>query len=194
LFRLIDTAGIRKNTTDAIETIGIERTFESINKASIVIYLFDASNTNAEELKTELDALISHHAVVIPVGNKIDLLAENKNDILNSFIANSNQANPIFVSTLQKNNLESLNQKLIEIIRGDAVKNDVIITNMRHYEALLNTSNSLQDVLTGMDMQQTGDLLAFDIRKAIYHLGEIVGDISNDDLLANIFSKFCIGK
>jgi tRNA modification GTPase len=65
---------------------------------------------------------------------------------------------------------------------------------MRHYEALLNTSNSLQEVLTGMDMQQTGDLLAFDIRKAIYHLGEIVGDISNDDLLANIFSKFCIGK
>jgi tRNA modification GTPase len=90
--------------------------------------------------------------------------------------------------------LAALNHKLIEIIRGDAVKNDVIITNMRHYEALLNTSKSLQEVLTGMDMQQTGDLLAFDIRKAIYHLGEIVGDISSDDLLANIFSKFCIGK
>lgn len=194
LFRLIDTAGIRKNTTDAIETIGIERTFESINKASIVIYLFDSSTTSVEELKTELEALISHHAVVIPVGNKIDLLADNKNDKLDSFIATSNQAKPIFVSTLQKNNLAALNQKLIEIVRGDAVKNDVIITNMRHYEALLNTSNSLQDVLTGMDMQQTGDLLAFDIRKAIFHLGEIVGDITSDDLLANIFSKFCIGK
>ncbi len=194
LFRLIDTAGIRKHTTDAIETIGIERTFESINKASIVIYLFDSSTTTVEELKTELDALISHHAVVIPVGNKIDLLLENKNEILDSFIATSNQAKPIFISTSQKNNLAALNQKLIEIVRGDAVKNDVIITNMRHYEALLNTSKSLQEVLTGMDMQQTGDLLAFDIRKAIFHLGEIVGDITTDDLLENIFSKFCIGK
>jgi tRNA modification GTPase len=145
-------------------------------------------------LKTELDALISHHAVVIPVGNKIDLLLENKNEILDSFIASSNQAKPIFVSTSHKNNLAELNQKLIDIVRGDAVKNDVIITNMRHYEALLNTSNSLQEVLTGMDLQQTGDLLAFDIRKAIFHLGEIVGDITTDDLLENIFSKFCIGK
>lgn len=194
LFRLIDTAGIRKHTTDAIETIGIERTFESINKASIVIYLFDSSITTVEELKTELDALISDHAVVIPVGNKIDLLLENKNEILDSFIASSNQAKPIFISTSQKNNLAALNQKLIEIVRGDAVKNDVIITNMRHYEALLNTSKSLQDVLIGMDLQQTGDLLAFDIRKAIFHLGEIVGDITTDDLLENIFSKFCIGK
>lgn len=194
LFRLIDTAGIRKHTTDVIETIGIERTFESINKASIVIYLFDSSTTSVEELKTELDALISHHAVVIPVGNKIDLLLENKNEILDSFIASSNQAKPIFVSTSHKKNLVELNQKLIDIVRGDAVKNDVIITNMRHYEALLNTSNSLQEVLTGMDLQQTGDLLAFDIRKAIFHLGEIVGDITTDVLLENIFSKFCIGK
>jgi tRNA modification GTPase len=113
---------------------------------------------------------------------------------LDSFIATSNQAKPIFISTSQKNNLAELNQKLIEKVRGDAVKNDVIITNMRHYEALLNTSNSLKDVLTGMDLQQTGDLLAFDIRKAIFHLGEIVGDITTDDLLDNIFSKFCIGK
>jgi len=194
LFRLIDTAGIRKHTTDVIETIGIERTFESINKASIVIYLFDSNTTSVEELKTELDALISHHAVVIPVGNKIDLLLENKNKILDSFIASSNQAKPIFISTSHKKNLVELNQKLIDIVRGDAVKNDVIITNMRHYEALLNTSNSLQEVLTGMDLQQTGDLLAFDIRKAIFHLGEIVGDITTDDLLENIFSKFCIGK
>ena len=194
LFRLIDTAGIRKHTTDVIENIGIERTFESINKASIVIYLFDSSTTSVEELKTELDALISHHAVVIPVGNKIDLLLENKNEILDSFIASSNQAKPIFVSTSHKKNLVELNQKLIDIVRGDAVKNDVIITNMRHYEALLNTSNSLQEVLTGMDLQQTGDLLAFDIRKAIFHLGEIVGDITTDVLLENIFSKFCIGK
>jgi tRNA modification GTPase len=194
LFRLIDTAGIRKHTTDVIETIGIERTFESINKASIVIYLFDSSTTSVEELKTELDALISHHAVVIPVGNKIDLLLENKNKILDSFIASSNQAKPIFISTSHKKNLVELNQKLIDIVRGDAVKNEVIITNMRHYEALLNTSNSLQEVLTGMDLQQTGDLLAFDIRKAIFHLGEIVGDITTDDLLENIFSKFCIGK
>lgn len=195
LFRLIDTAGIRKNTTDAIETIGIERTFESINKASIVIYLFDASTTTANELQEELTSLNSHDAVIIPVANKMDLLnEENKVQIIDSFAANSGKNQAIFISTLQKHNLLELNKKLIEIVRGDAVKNDVIITNMRHYEALLNTSNSLQDVLTGMDAQQTGDLLAFDIRKAIYHLGEIVGDITTDDLLENIFSKFCIGK
>lgn len=195
LFRLIDTAGIRKNTTDAIETIGIERTFESINKASIVIYLFDASTTTANELQEELKALNSHDAVIIPVANKMDLLnEENKVQIIDSFAASSGKSQAIFISTLQKHNLLELNKKLIEIVRGDAVKNDVIITNMRHYEALLNTSNSLQDVLTGMDAQQTGDLLAFDIRKAIYHLGEIVGDITTDDLLENIFSKFCIGK
>ncbi|MES2380782.1 MAG: tRNA uridine-5-carboxymethylaminomethyl(34) synthesis GTPase MnmE [Bacteroidota bacterium] len=195
LFRLIDTAGIRKHTNDAIETIGIERTFESINKAGIVIYLFDSSTTTCEELQAELAALASNHAVIIPVANKIDLLSEsNKEAILNTFTATGTQAKPIFVSTLQKNNLAALNQKLIEIVRGDEVKNDVIITNMRHYEALLNTATALQDVLTGMDMQQTGDLLAFDIRKAIFHLGEIVGDITTDDLLENIFSKFCIGK
>ena len=195
LFRLIDTAGIRKNTTDAIETIGIERTFESINKASIVIYLFDASTTTANELQEELKALKSHDAIVIPVANKMDLLnEENKVQIIDSFAASSGKSQAIFISTLQKHNLLELNKKLIEIVHGDAVKNDVIITNMRHYEALLNTSNSLQDVLTGMDAQQTGDLLAFDIRKAIYHLGEIVGDITTDDLLENIFSKFCIGK
>jgi tRNA modification GTPase len=195
LFRLIDTAGIRQHTTDVIETIGIERTFESINKSSIVIYLFDSSTTTSDELAQELEALANDHLVIIPIANKIDLLnKENKEQILQTFIATSTQAKPIFMSTLHKDNLGALNQKLIEIVRGDEVKNDVIITNMRHYEALLNTSNSLQDVLTGMDIQQTGDLLAFDIRKAIFHLGEIVGDITTDDLLKNIFSKFCIGK
>jgi tRNA modification GTPase len=195
LFRLIDTAGIRKNTNDAIETIGIERTFESINKASIVIYLFDASTTTSAELETELNALVKNQAVIIPVANKIDLLNEaNKTQIIDSFNNINSIYKPLYVSTLQKENLAQLNQKLIDIVRGDEVKNDVIITNMRHYEALLNTSNALQDVLTGMDLQQTGDLLAFDIRKAIFHLGEIVGDITTDDLLENIFSKFCIGK
>jgi tRNA modification GTPase len=195
LFRLIDTAGIRKNTNDAIETIGIERTFDSINKASIVIYLFDASTTTSAELATELSALANNQAVIIPVANKIDLLNEaEKAQVLASFNNLDSIYNTLFISTLQKENLTQLNQKLIDIVRGDEVKNDVIITNMRHYEALLNTSNALQDVLTGMDMQQTGDLLAFDIRKAIFHLGEIVGDITTDDLLENIFSKFCIGK
>jgi tRNA modification GTPase len=124
---------------------------------------------------------------VIAVANKVDLLKE---------IPNTLQAlkDVIQMSSLQKTGLDALTKRLKNLIDSDAIKSDVVVSNLRHYEALMLTAESLTSVLESMEMQQSGELLAFDIRKAIYHLGEIVGEITTDDLLTNIFSKFCIGK
>ena len=189
VFRLIDTAGIREHTADSIESIGIEKTHEKIRLASIVLYLFDAIETNVEQLTEELKVLEDSKAVIIPIGNKIDL-GDPK------LIAQKFASVPevLFISSKEGTFMESLQARLKRVIDEDKVANDVIITNIRHYQALLHAGESLQQVLENMDNKQTGELLAFDIRKAIYHLGEIVGDVTTDDLLANIFSKFCIGK
>ncbi len=189
VFRLIDTAGIREHTADSIESIGIEKTHEKIRLASIVLYLFDAIETSVEQLTEELKVLEDSKAVIIPIGNKIDL-GDPK------LIAQKFASVPevLFISSKEGTFMESLQARLKRVIDEDKVANDVIITNIRHYQALLHAGESLQQVLENMDNKQTGELLAFDIRKAIYHLGEIVGDVTTDDLLANIFSKFCIGK
>lgn len=189
VFRLIDTAGIREHTADSIESIGIEKTHEKIRLASIVLYLFDAIETSVEQLTEELRVLEDSKAVIIPIGNKIDL-GDPK------LIAQKFASVPevLFISSKEGTFMESLQARLKRVIDEDKVANDVIITNIRHYQALLHAGESLQQVLENMDNKQTGELLAFDIRKAIYHLGEIVGDVTTDDLLANIFSKFCIGK
>ena len=183
-FRLIDTAGIRQHASDAIEEIGIERAFEKLQKASIIMYVFDATLTTSEQLTEELKLLSSYPAVVIPTANKTDALSES----------------PVFhqetVSISAKNNtgVELLKQRLVAAVRKDEIKNDIIITNLRHYEALKHAADALQQVLNGIDMRISGELLALDIRKALFHLAEITGEVTTDDLLANIFSKFCIGK
>lgn len=211
LFRLIDTAGIREHTADSIEKIGIERTFEKIQKASIIVYLFDASNTTAEQLEQELRSFKDLNAVVIPVANKVDLLGETELQRLQQLNAvqqrNMNKLNQtstddsellvqrlVPLSSKLNLGLDGLRSRLLEVVQKDNVQNDVVITNLRHYEALSNTHTALQNVLNGMTDGITTELLAFDIRKAVFHLGEITGEITTDDLLANIFSKFCIGK
>ncbi|MFY8021206.1 MAG: tRNA uridine-5-carboxymethylaminomethyl(34) synthesis GTPase MnmE [Bacteroidia bacterium] len=186
-FRLIDTAGIRKDSVDIIENIGIEKTFERIQKASIIMYMFDASTTDEKALKEELGQFDGINAVIVPVANKTDL-PEAKNQTYDESL------NVIPISCKTSTGLNLLEERLVEIIEKDKVKNDVIITNLRHYEALNNARESLLAVLGSMESGRSGELLAFDIRKGIFHLGEITGDISTDDLLANIFSKFCIGK
>lgn len=183
-FRLIDTAGIRSHTADIIEGMGIERTYEKIKQASIILYVYDASQTTAEELNKELSAFDSLHAVVVPIANKCDLLKEGDETIAAS----------IPLSAQQQSGIESLRKRLIEIVKQDKVKNDIIITNLRHYEALQHTFLTLNDILDGIDQHISGELLAFDIRRALHHLGLITGEVTTDDLLANIFSKFCIGK
>ncbi len=185
-FRLTDTAGIR-NSTDSIESIGIEKTFEKIGKASVILYLFDASTTTNEELENELHEFKKFDAIIIPVGNKIDLLSQ-------PITPHTSHLTPIYISSLQKKNIHSIIDELKKVVEKNRVNHDVVITNIRHFEALKNAAESLQQVLVAIDAKLSGEMLSLDIRKAIFHLAEIVGEVTTEDLLGNIFSKFCIGK
>ncbi len=188
-FRLIDTAGIRTHTADLIESIGIEKTYEKIRLASIVVYLFDAITTSPESLANELAEFNSLDAIVIPVANKIDLAETSA--LRQKF---ASYENLILLSSKTQDGLNQLYERLRAVVETDTGRDDVIITNIRHFKALSDAAQSLEQVLESMQQNRTGELLAFDIRKAIYHLGEVTGEITNDDLLKNIFGKFCIGK
>jgi len=187
-FRFIDTAGLRE-ATDTIEAMGVKRTREKMTQASLIIYLFDVKSTSERELIRDLEELKSLQAPFLVVGNKID---KREDAIITTF---RNIDGIIYISAKENIGIEELKQNLLEIIQYDTFKqNDTLVTNMRHYESLRETRKALDEVLAGMDNDVPGDLLAQDIRQSLYHLGEITGDISTDDLLDNIFSKFCIGK
>lgn len=184
-FRFIDTAGIRE-TTDVVESIGIERSKAAMDKADIVIFLFDSAETLAEN-----KAL----AALLPTSKEV-VFVLNKTDIINPSLASElavDTSNIIPISAHTQQNLPALTGKLVSLVHGQAA-GDTVVTNLRHYEHLLKTSDSLTDVLNGLSLGVTGDFLAQDIRLALHHLGEITGTIVTDDLLDNIFSKFCIGK
>ncbi len=189
-FRFIDTAGLRK-TTDSIESQGVARTYETMKKASVVIYLFDVHELTSTELQKELDELKAHtQAEIIVVGNKID-----KEDIAYTKKEFAHFKDILFISAKEKLNLEELKVKLIDLF--DEKSNNIpetIITNARHAEALQHTYNALTRVKAGLDKKLSGELLASDIRDALHHLGLITGEVSTDDLLQSIFSRFCIGK
>jgi len=186
-FRFMDTAGLRE-TTDVIESLGITRTRESMKKASLILYLFDLSNTNLEELEAGESELTKLGIPYLKIGNKID---RAKPEILKA-IENQDY---IFISASAKTNLDTLKDKILSKFQVHEVRQgDVLVTNLRHYQKLVETDNSLDRVLTGLETGVTGDFLAMDIRQALHHLGEITGEITTDDLLENIFSRFCIGK
>jgi len=187
-FRLTDTAGLRKSE-DMIESLGIEKTFEKISKAAVVLYLFDASKTDAKSLKHELKEFELNDAYIIPVANKTDLCDELY--LENEF---GEFKNMVFVSSLRKVNIHNIIEALRNVLNNKKVNSDVVVTNIRHLEALKNAASSLENVMTAIDKNSSGELLSIDIRNAIFHLSEITGDITTDDLLENIFSKFCIGK
>ncbi|CAN5527159.1 tRNA uridine-5-carboxymethylaminomethyl(34) synthesis GTPase MnmE [soil metagenome] len=191
-FRFIDTAGLRE-TSDAIESIGVNRTMEKINQSPILIYMFDVTESTAAGLKEELDKLKkdipSTNFKVILAGNKMDTSDQQK--LEQEF---KSLGEVIFISAKQKINLSLLTQKLLEEINLSTRPDNFIVTNARHVEALQNTNASLQNVLEGLHQKRSGDLLSPDIRNALYHLGLITGEVTNDTLLANIFGKFCIGK
>lgn len=187
-FRFIDTAGLRE-TTDKIEAIGVERTQEQMKKASLIIYMIDLAHDTVVELHRDINKLENLGIPFIVVGNKIDQAQED----LKAQVERINGS--VLISADQKQNLEALKARVLEIVHLDNFKTgDTIVTNIRHYDNLLKTQNALQDVLNGLDNNITGDFLAMDIRQALHYLGEITGEITTDDLLANIFSKFCIGK
>lgn len=186
-FRFIDTAGLRE-TQDVIEAIGVERTRDRMKKASLIIYLFDLSQTTLSEIAQEEEHLKVLGIPYIKAGNKVDKAAPG---LLNQLEGH----NFIFISAAAKTNIQELKDRILAFFQVKTVKTgDVMVTNLRHYQNLVQTYNSLDRVLHGLAEGITGDLLAMDIRQSLHYLGEITGTITTDDLLDNIFSKFCIGK
>jgi tRNA modification GTPase len=186
-FRFIDTAGLRE-TKDVIEAIGVERTRDRMKKASLIVYLFDLSNSTFEHIREEIEGLETLGIPYVKVGNKVD-----KADPV--LLKKLGREGFIFISASQLTNIDQLKEKLLSFFHVNTVKTgDVLVTNLRHYQNLLQTHESLDRVLEGMGTGVTGDFLAMDIRQSLHYLGEITGAITTDDLLANIFSKFCIGK
>ncbi|MBY0436308.1 MAG: 50S ribosome-binding GTPase, partial [Cyclobacteriaceae bacterium] len=186
-FRFIDTAGLR-DTTDTIEAIGVGRTKEQLAKASLILYIVDLANATLAEVQTELKALEGLNAPIIKIGNKLDKSQPGLVEPLE-------KQDFLFISAIKKTNLDALHQRILSYFQIDRVRpGDVVVTNLRHYEALIQTNEALSRVLRGMDKGVTGDFLAMDVRQALHYLGEITGEITTDDLLENIFSKFCIGK
>lgn len=186
-FRFIDTAGLR-DTQDVIEAMGVERTRDKMKKASLIIYMVDLTNTSLAEIETEIKTLMELGIPHIKVGNKLD-----KADA--ALVNQLKQQDFIFISAKHNDHIDALKEKILSLFAIQNVKTgDVMVTNLRHYQNLLQTNESLTRVLEGMDNGVTGDFLAMDIRQSLHYLGEITGTITTDDLLDNIFSKFCIGK
>ncbi|MDA3953588.1 MAG: tRNA uridine-5-carboxymethylaminomethyl(34) synthesis GTPase MnmE [Bacteroidales bacterium] len=192
-FRFIDTAGIRE-TVDTIETLGIERTYDRISKASIVLLLVDATEGPDEivkAIKTVKDKTGSSDKKLIVVINKIDK-ANNDSKIQNLI---NDQDTLLRISAKTGENIDLLVKELLSVVNISALnQNDVIVTNVRHFEALEKAAVSLQRAINGIDSGITNDFLAQDIRETIHYLGEITGEITTDEVLGNIFKNFCIGK
>lgn len=188
LFRLIDTAGIRESENE-IETIGVEKSFEKMRNADIVVYLFDSTQETKENLLQEQQQLISAGKTFLLIGNKIDLM--NAEDTIKKY----DDIDILFISAKEHTHVNLLKKKLVEnVISGNVETENVIVTNARHYEALQKINEALADTRKGLDKNIPGDLIAPDIRRCLYYLGEITGQITNEDQLDYIFSKFCIGK
>jgi tRNA modification GTPase len=188
-FRLVDTAGLRE-TVDVIEALGVERTQAWVKKAQVVIYMADAMTESVEGLQAGIMALGTLEIPVIQVLNKVD-------QVSNAVLVAFQEALPdvILMSAKNQVGLPELEKALLNIIGLDqANASGTLVTNIRHYQQLVQTQETLIGVLNALKTGLTGDLIAQDLRHALHHLGEITGQISNDDLLKNIFGKFCIGK
>jgi tRNA modification GTPase len=187
-YRLIDTAGIRE-AHDEIETIGIARTMEKIEQASILIYVFDVTSTSPSDILRDMGVIQPAHAKVILAANKMDLSPYTNPD---EYKIDGMTVVPM--SAVKSMNIPYLIDTLAELVRKDIPDNATIISSARHYHALDRAQTRLLAVVEGLEKGVTHDFLAQDIRQAMYHLGEITGDISTEDVLGNIFGRFCIGK
>lgn len=191
LFRLIDTAGIREHSADTIELQGIERSKTAMGKADVVIYLFDIVENTAAEIRARQEEFERQGIKCLLVGNKVDRIGSNAawekfNDI---------STDVLFISAKDKENIYTLREILYNMVTGGAIKQEgTIVTNARHYSALQDMLKSLWDIKNGLDNGITGDLIALDIRTCLHALGEITGEVTTEDKLDYIFSKFCIGK
>lgn len=189
LFRLIDTAGIRESL-DTIESIGVQKTMEKIKEAGVVVYLFDVNELSATDIRNQISAFEADNINYLLVGNKTDITGETA--IRTKF---SDIPDILFISAKNHAHIQDLKDALVrKVLAGEVNTEDTIITNARHYAALQEVLKSLEDVKEGMDNGLPGDLLALDIRLCLHYLGEITGEVTNEDRLDYIFSKFCIGK
>lgn len=189
LFRLIDTAGIRESR-DVIETIGVEKSLEKMKAADLVLYLFDVNEESQADVEAALLEVHASNKNYIAVGNKVDLLTEDK-------AQEKFSGDGIFFISAKNNNahIDLLRQRMTyKVIQGTVSAESTIVTNARHYQALQEVNQSIEDITSGLNNHIPGDLLALDIRRCLHYLGEITGEITNEDRLDYIFSKFCIGK
>jgi tRNA modification GTPase len=197
LYRLIDTAGIRE-TEDVIEKIGVKKALEKISEADIVLYLIDAQTFNITELRDLVSAQYHQNSKLIVCFNKIDLLTETELLELQTSINHERlqqyQIETLFLSTTKKQGISELKELMSKDILNQLKANEQLLTNNRHYEALSKANEQLLLCKQAIEQRISNDLLAEDLKLALYHLGEVSGTISNDDLLESIFRDFCIGK
>ena len=193
-FRFIDTAGIR-HTTDVVESIGIERTSQKMQQASIVLWMIDASVPNearSKEFKIQHSEFINGKLLLL--FNKSDRITSEEREALLQSYADVD-APKLFISAKEHLGLDELESHLVEAAAlPDISQSDVIVTNARHYEALTHALDSIHRVQDGLQMQLSGDFVSQDLRECIHHLSDIVGEVSTDSVLQNIFKHFCIGK
>jgi len=195
MFRFIDTAGIR-NTDDEIETLGIKRTFQKIDQASVIIWMIDTTHFN-KEIEYIADQIVprTKNKKLIIVFNKIDKISPEEQLILEEEFLPHVPAERIYLSAKYKKNTENLEKALLKAAGlPDLQADDVVVTNLRHYEALTKALESIRRVEKGLKTHLSGDFIAQDIRECMHYLGEITGEISTDEILGNIFRNFCIGK
>ncbi|NEU07977.1 tRNA uridine-5-carboxymethylaminomethyl(34) synthesis GTPase MnmE [Flavihumibacter sp. R14] len=185
-FRFIDTAGIR-TTADIVEAQGVERTYAKMKAAKLIIYLVDPEQARAE-VEEQLEELEKLDIPFVTVVNKSDILSPQKQLEFAHF-------NPNFLSAKNKEGIDELKEEILRKVNLARINtDDVLVSNIRHLESLQKTSEALARVLENVDGSVTSDFLSMDIKQALYYLGEITGEVTTDDLLENIFSKFCIGK
>ncbi|ESU27098.1 trmE protein [Flavobacterium limnosediminis JC2902] len=192
-FRFIDTAGIRE-TKDVVESIGIRKTFEKMEQAQVVVYLFDSTDfkTTGSQLQKEIAKIQNQFPLkpLLIIGNKADKLTETEQVELKALIPDI-----LLISAKENLGVDELKSKLLSFVNTGALRNnETIVTNTRHYDSLLKALEEIQKVQWGLQSGISADLMAIDIRQALYYFGEITGQVTNDELLGNIFANFCIGK
>lgn len=199
-FRFIDTAGIR-DTKDIVESIGIKKTFEKIEQAQVVLLLVDGSRLSVDSLKTvkiEIEKIRNQFPLkpILIIINKKDLISSEIITTLNQQLTTDNrQLTTLYISAKQKQGIEELKNQLLSFVNTGALRNnETIVTNTRHYDSLLKALEEIQKVKFGLQSGLSSDLMAIDIKQALYYFGEITGEVTNDELLGNIFANFCIGK
>ncbi len=191
-FRFIDTAGLR-HTHDTVESMGIGRTYDKMNQAWIVLYVFDINSTTEFEIDDAIAEIRTQlqdpDKPIIPIANKTDMLVEEP-DSFQRLV----ELDTLFVSAKRNENINLIVARLLDSVKLNNLSDQTIVYNLRHFEALDHATASIDAIYNGFESNVASDLIAIDIKQALYYLGTITGEVSNEEILGNIFSRFCIGK